>query len=138
MRATTTSYGSTSHDLRMTPLRWLLAGLAVLFLLVGVGVLVAVANPGTSYTYGMPWMMGGWYGGWMLGGLMVGMFVLFFLLLLWVVLVGVGSREYPSAVAPSDLPRSRDVAMDLARQRLARGEITHEQFSQIATDLERH
>ena len=84
-----------------------------------------------------PWCggLGGW-GGWI--GMFLGMLVplallaLGVLLIIWLVSSSRGATSHPG-VPPSGRERS---AMDIVRERYARGEITREEFEQIRKDLE--
>ena len=138
MSSLNTPYGSGFGAERNDPRRWLYAGLAVMFVLIGAAVLFsALWGDRASWTWG-PWMMGsmsilGWIAG------------LFFLLLfIWVIVWIVRaaawgidgsfrSRHFYRAAAHWRF----DPAFETARERYARGEITREQFDQIAADLDR-
>ncbi|MFI5417553.1 MAG: hypothetical protein ACHQ2Y_01460 [Candidatus Lutacidiplasmatales archaeon] len=110
------------------PHRWLFGGLAVMFVLIGVAILLSVASHGWTMMGdgGHPFFIFPF-------GLLWGLFwllVLFWLIswaFRWAFWGGYG-RHYRRA-------NRFDPAYGIARERYARGEITREQFDQIARDL---
>ncbi len=80
----------------------------------------------------MMWGWGNWSGmgwGWMLiGGLLT---VLFWVAVIWLIVWGI--RRF-SGGGPMSGPSGKS-ALDIAKERYARGEITKEQFEQIKKDL---
>jgi uncharacterized membrane protein len=129
-------------DAGLDPRRWLLAGLAALFVLIGVSVVIAVAVPvlrGGSPTWSTdsaPW-------NWIVGliGLLLAIWIV-----VWVVRIftwGVWGAPYSPGYWRHYYrhryyrggPYSADPAVDIARERFARGEISQEQLDQILREL---
>lgn len=83
-----------------------------------------------GYGYMGPWMMGGWYGGWWMPAMM---------LVFWVI-VGVGAYLIYRSWAPrgrmETSPAEAGGAFAIAKERLARGEITAEEYEKIRKTLE--
>ena len=128
------------YDDRVDPRRWLYAGVVALLALVGVAIVLAVAVPlfrghvpaGSLDT--APW---NWVGG--LIGLAIAI-----LIVLWIVRMvawGLGgppySRYYWRHYYRHRYPFGPDPAVDVARERFARGEITQDQLDQILRRLGR-
>jgi putative membrane protein len=108
--------------------RWLYVGVAVLLTLVGVAVVLSVLLPGGGGRLG-PAFPFGWFWG------LVSLLFLFWAIswfFRWSWWGPWGWRRYHrwDGWAP------RDSAVDIARERYARGEISREQFDQIRRDLE--
>jgi putative membrane protein len=78
-------------------------------------------------------MMMWWDGGWLWMGLMVLLMLVFWggviALIIWVI------TRFTRREVPHDSRSGRPDALDIARERYARGEITKEQFEQIKKDL---
>ena len=73
--------------------------------------------------------MWGWGGGWWI--LMTVMMVLF-----WAAVIGVAVWAVTRLAGPRSEPRSAlDSPLDIARQRLAKGEISEEQFDRLRQKL---
>ncbi len=109
-------------------------------ILVAIGVLVLVALPllwGGMMMGGMmgPWMMGGW-GGWGVGAnpwLGVVTMIFWVLILAGIGLVVVWALRH---VGPRETTGSGPRALDILKERYARGELTREQYEQMRRDLE--
>ena len=126
------------HD-PMDPRRWLFAGLAAMFVLIGVSVLVAVLTSGPPAVNWGSWSWNGsnvW--GWAIG-------IVVFVLVIWIFVSAVRAifwglgwgypyRRYYRRYARWGM----DPAYSTARDRYARGEINSEQYAQIVNDLDRH
>ena len=91
-----------------------------------------------GYGWGGPW--GGWMGPGMMGGYGFGLGIL--MSLFWVLVIGgVGLLVFrllgsgPAATTP-DGPATGNRALDILRERYARGEISKEQFDQMRRDIE--
>ena len=91
-----------------------------------------------GYGWGGPW--GGWMGPGMMGGYAFGGGIL--MLLFWALVIGgIALLVFrllgpgPAATAPGG-PSAADRALDILRERYARGEISKEQFDQARKDLE--
>jgi uncharacterized membrane protein len=128
-------------DAGLDPRRWLYAGLTALFVLIGVAILVAVAVPASRgqlpswSTDVAPW-------NWILG--LIGI-----LIAIWIVMWLVRLLLWGAWGTPYYYPHSRhyyrhywaggpfgpDPAVEIARERFARGEITQEQLDQILRQL---
>lgn len=115
----------------------LIAGVVVIALLV-----VGFFSTGMmGYGRGGPY--GGWMGPGMMGGFGFGWGIL--MLLFWVLIIGgvvlLAARlleRNPSTMGPGNQDRnsSGDRALDILRERYARGEITKEQYDQMRRDLQ--
>lgn len=119
------------------PRHWLFAGLAIMFALIGAGILLSVLTAPHPAGWG-PWMMN-WGTGWdWLFGLI--MLILVIWIVVWVVRLAVWGATGGFA-APRYYRHYRrwggDPAYESARVRYARGEISREQYDQILNDLER-
>lgn len=93
-----------------------------------------------GWGYGGPGMMGGYGGGSVLGGLLMLFFWLIFvigaiLLVVWFVRSGTAHRMTSGGGNVPGAP-ARDDALDIARRRLASGEITPEQYEAIRKTLQ--
>ncbi|HEX2924092.1 MAG TPA: SHOCT domain-containing protein, partial [Chloroflexota bacterium] len=111
----------------------LLIGLIILVLLLfGLLSIPMMGYAGTS-----PW--GGWMGPGMMGGYGFGWGIL--MLLFWALIIGgivllvVRLSERNQLPEGPSRPYSGDRALDILRERYARGEITKEQFDQMRRDL---
>src|SRR3989337_2567946 len=104
-----------------SPRKWISAGLAVMFVLIGVATILSILLFRGTY----PSMMGfrfGWFP-------IIGLFFLF-IILKWIFFPwGWGYRRY--------YWRDEDRALQTIRERYAKGEITKEQYEQILKDLVR-
>ena len=90
-----------------------------------------------GYGWGGPY--GGWMGPGMMGGFGFGGGIL--MLLFWALVIGgivllVVRLTGSGPVTTSGGPRAHDGALDILRERYARGAITKEQFDQMMRDLE--
>ena len=118
---------------RPHPMRWMWAGLGVMFVLIGAAAVIAVLypsptggspNPMTGYSYDFGWV-------WGLVGLFFGLFFL-----VWIfgrIFGGWGWMRY----------RYRRWGYygdeySILRERYAKGEITKDQFDQMTRDLQEH
>ncbi len=73
-----------------------------------------------------PWMMWGWGGGWM-----------GFVAILFFILIGIGIYLFLSGyLRPRRVEADR--ALDIARERYARGEITKEEYDEVYRNLSRN
>jgi uncharacterized membrane protein len=131
------------HDLGFDPRRWVYAGLTALFVLIGVAVVIGVAVPALRgqipswSTDVAPW-------NWILA--LIG-FVIAIWIIVWVVrflfwgLSGAAYvppywRHYYRKYGPGG-PFGSDPAVEIARERFARGEISQDQLDQILRQLEK-
>jgi len=119
------------------PFRWLFLGLAVMFVLIGVGVLLSIVASAPSFTLHAPWSSWASVWGWVIGAFVFAIFVLIAVSIARFVLWGIGGGYIPRRYYRHYGRWGYDPAMDVARERFARGEISREQFDQIATELER-
>lgn len=106
------------------PRPWLYVGLAVMFALIGVGVLLAALYPGRFSDGNGIWPFGFFWFPW-------GLFFLFFVFFWWIPRWGWGGGYYGRRYWRYGL----DPAHSIARERFARGEISKEQYDQILRDL---
>ena len=119
--------------------RWLHAGLAVLLVLIGVAVVIAVAVPVLRGQV-PSWQIGAEPWNWLIGLVGVVIAITIALAIVRVIIL--------AAAGPYDWPAYRyhrrywrqygpvpDPALTVARERYARGEITREQYGQIVQDL---
>ena len=112
-------------------MQWLWIGLAIMFVLIGASVFVSVVFLNGSTALSNPGAVWGF----------VGPAIGFFFLILfisgwaWFAPYGrrMGMRKYRGYYGPDD-----DDAVQVLRQRYARGEITKEQLEQMTRDLEQH
>jgi len=79
------------------------------------------------------WLNGSWCGGWMMGGF--GM--MFGMVLLWVLIIAGGIALFRWLLPNSQRAEKRgaDSALEILKQRYAKGEITREEFEQMKKDL---
>jgi len=123
--------------------RWVLGGLAAMFVLIGVAVVAAVVVPlafNASYPAWGPGGMGDWLPG--LIGLAIAI-----LILVWVIRAVVWTvarpfyGPFPDRWYARPYARARwmgyDPAFEAARERYARGEISSDQYDRIVRDLQR-
>jgi putative membrane protein len=116
---------------RRSGIHWLWVGLAVMFILIGVGVFISSITR-TSPTYSPPFMMQfpfgfGWI--WPIFG------IIFFV---WIFGWAFSWVWWPSRRYYRRRYWYGDDAREILRQRYARGEITKDQFEQMMRDLEQH
>jgi len=123
------------------PRRWLAAGFAALMALIGISILIAVLIPAVR-GQAPNWVAGSapwdWIGG--LIGLFLALWIAIWILRL--VIWGASGRPYYSPgwrhyyrhywAGP---PYGHDPALEIARERFARGEISQDQFDQIVRQL---
>ena len=139
----TYSHPDYSVDLGIDPRRWLYAGLTALFVLVGVAVMIGVAVPvlrGQVPSWSLdlaPW-------NWIVGliGFLIAIWIIFWVVrfLFW----GLSGAPYSHAYWRHYYrrygmrePFGPDPAVEIARERFARGEISQDQLDQILRQLER-
>ncbi len=111
-------------------MQWLWIGLAIMFVLISVSVFVSVVFLNGSTALSNPGAVWGFVGP------AIGFFFLIFFISGWAWFpYGRRSwrRRYRGYYGPDD-----DDAVQLLRQRYARGEITKEQLEQMTRDLEQH
>jgi len=125
------------------PRRWLFAGLAALFVLIGIAILLEVA---TSLWRGQlpSWSLSSDPWDWIIGiiGLLIAIWIVVWIMrmIFW----GVWGSTYEGRRwrhyyrhYHERWPFESDSAVEIARERYARGEITQEQFDQILRQLNR-
>ena len=110
-------------------MQWLWIGLAIMFVLIGASVFVSVVflNSSAGLNSGVVW---GWVGP------LIGFFFLIFFVFGWAWFPS--SRRYWRQRYRGYYAPDEDDAVQLLRQRYARGEITKEQLEQMTRDLEQH
>lgn len=117
------------------PFRWLGVALASLFVFIAVAVVVSVLVSATWHGYAMPYMGASPSWGPILAGLMVGIVLLVAFTLVGGVLWGLGSGGVSRRFSRRMSRWGYDPALEMARERFARGEISQAQFDQLATAL---
>ena len=109
-------------------MRWLWIGLAIMFVLIGTSVFVSVVLQNGSAGVSNSGAVWGWLGP------LIGFFFLIFFVFGWAWFpYGRRYRRRWRFYGPDE-----DDAVQLLRQRYARGEITKEQLEQMTRDLEEH
>src|SRR5690242_3903876 len=111
-------------------IQWLWIGLAIMFVLIGASVFVSVAFFNGSSALSNPGAVWGFVGP------AIGLFFLIFFVFGWAWMPyrrGYWRRRYRGFYGSDD-----DDAVQVLRQRYARGEITKEQLEQMTRDLEQH
>jgi uncharacterized membrane protein len=111
-------------------MQWLWIGLAIMFVLIGASVFVSVVFLNGSSTLSNPGAVWGFVGP------AIGFFFLIFFIFGWAWFPygrRYGRRRYRGYYGGDD-----DDAVQVLRQRYARGEITKEQLEQMTKDLEQH
>jgi putative membrane protein len=127
------SSGAYPQGPRPHPRRWLLIGLAVMFVLIGVALFLVILFPATfGYHPGTPGF--GPFG--LFGGFLL--IFLFLFIIFWIVrIVFWSTRTRGAGYRQGYGGGHRYGAFAIARERYARGEITREQYEQIMQDLQR-
>jgi uncharacterized membrane protein len=111
-------------------MQWLWIGLAIMFVLIGASVFVSVVFLNGSTALSNPGTIWGFIGP------AIGFFFLIFFIFGWAWVPhnrGYWRRRYRGYYGSND-----DDAIQVLRQRYARGEITKEQLEQMTRDLEQH
>ncbi len=109
-------------------MKWLWIGLAIMFILIGASVFVSVVffnGSSAIASGGFPWGIVG-----NLFGVFIFLWIISWFFFPW-------RRRYWGWGSNRGW-RDEDRALQLLRERYARGEITKEQFDQMSNDLERH
>jgi uncharacterized membrane protein len=136
MSTATPPYSPLPMDDSTHPFRWLFLGLSVMFILIGIGVLLSVVSSTPSYNFSTPWTTWNSVYGWTIG---VFVFIIFVLIAVAIARSVVYGPRYASRRYWRRYGRwGANSAVDVARERYARGEITREQLDQITADLDRH
>lgn len=141
-----TSTVASPTDLRASysyddPRRWLYGALAALFVFLGLGIFLAILIPtlqGATPTF--DFTSASWTWVWQLVALVVTIWVIFWVvrLVVWGVAGPYEARYYRRAWRHyRDWGLGYDPALATARERYARGEISRDQFDQLAGDLGR-
>ena len=139
----TSPRSSPEFDDLYDPRRWLFAGLAAFFVLIGVAIVLDVAV--SLYRGQLPsWALGSDPWDWILGviGLLIAIWIVVWVMrmIFWGIWGGAYDshrwRHYYHRYYGRG-PFDSDPAVEIARERFARGEITQEQFDQIMRQLSR-
>ncbi|HLC40190.1 MAG TPA: SHOCT domain-containing protein [Methylomirabilota bacterium] len=85
--------------------------------------------------WGMDGMMGGWVGSWMISGALLSFAFGFGLLALMIIGIIAGVRWLATAGNPSGARGESDRALQIIRERYAKGEISREKFERMRRDL---
>ena len=120
---------------RMHPMRWVMIGFGVLFLIFGSIWFLSALNRPTFYTggyYGMPMM--GWGGGWMFIPMIIGFIFVVFLVMMALRFAFGAPMGHRMGLGMGRMGYSTE-AEEILRQRYARGEVTKEQYDQVLRDL---
>lgn len=130
-------FPSRSLDDSANPVRWIFLGLSVMFVLIGVGVLLSILSSAPSFTFTAPWTTWASIWAWVIGAFVFAVFVLIAVSIARFVVGGFGAGYISRRYFRPYGRWGRDPAVDVARERFARGEITREQLDQILTELDR-
>jgi len=137
MSTATPPYRAPTLDDHYNPFRWLAVGLMAMFVLIGLGIFFSIVYNNPPVSFNTPWTGWGTFWGWVLGALVLGIVVLIFLGIARNLIWGFGPRYMGRHYYRRMARWGYDPAVDAARERFARGEITREQLDQITSELER-